>query len=534
MTQKLDLKSLARRDDRAGPASVAPRRHIPSRYVLPAALIGGFVALMTWSARDAWLPRQPVTILPVHVTRAEVRTAGTPLFKAAGWIEPRPTPIRVAALASGVVKELLVVEDQFVEAGEPIARLVDEDARLALAQAEATLRVRQAEVLTAEAALAAATTNLNVPAHLEAVVAEAEAALRAVETELSNLPNQQMRAAARLRLAEIDLEAKRKAGAALSGLALQQSQAEYDAAAAEVRELEQRLPVLRQQREALARKVEAAETRLRLKTDELQAKANAEAALAAARARVAEAEVAVAQARLRLDRMTIYAPVSGRILDLVATPGALMMDGVNLAEGRDSNTVVTMYCPDQLQVRVDVRFEDLPRVGRDQPVEVRSPAVSQPIPGQVLFLTGFANIQKNTLEVKTSLENPPGVLKPEMLVDVTFLAPERAEESEQHSEEFRMFIPRQLVEETAAGPAVWVADTTRRIAQRRNITLGERQTPALVEVVAGLDPSSRLIASGREGLQEGARIDIRGEEANVGFEPGPAGGTAAPLSRHPL
>jgi RND family efflux transporter MFP subunit len=534
MTRKLDLKSLARRNDRDGPATLAPRRHIPSRYVLPTALIGGFVVLMTWSARDAWLPRQPVTILPVHVTLAEVRTAGTPLFKAAGWIEPRPTPIRVAALASGVVKELLVVEDQFVEAGQPIARLVDEDARLALAQAEATLRVRQSEVQTAEAALAAATTNLNIPAHLEAAVAEAEAALRAVETELSNLPNQQARAAARLRLAEIDLEAKRKAGTALSGLALQQSQAEYDAAAAEVRELEQRLPVLRQQREALARKLQAAETRLRLKTDEVQAQANAEAVLAAARARVAEAEVAVAQARLRLERMTIFAPVAGRILDLVATPGALLMEGTSLAEGRDSNTVVTMYCPDQLQVRVDVRFEDLPRVGRDQPVEIRSPAVPKPLTGKVLFLTGFANIQKNTLEVKTSLETPPEVLKPEMLVDVTFLAPERPEEAGPPSEEYRMFIPRQLVEEAGSGPAVWVADTTRRVARRRNITLGERQTPALVEVVAGLDPSSRLIVSGREGLTEGARIDIRGEEEGFGGAPGPAGGAAAPLSRHPL
>ena len=63
-------------------------------------------------------------VVPVHVARAEVQQAGTPLFKAAGWVEPRPTPILVAALASGVVERLLVVEDQAVETGQPVAELV--------------------------------------------------------------------------------------------------------------------------------------------------------------------------------------------------------------------------------------------------------------------------------------------------------------------------------------------------------------------------------------------------------------------------
>src|SRR5690606_4781671 len=100
---------------------------------------------------------------------------GTPMFNAPGWIEPRPTPIRVAALASGFVEDLLVVEDQQVAAGEPIARLVDDDALLALEQAQASLELREAEVREAAAALAAALVNFEIPAHLELPVAEAEA-----------------------------------------------------------------------------------------------------------------------------------------------------------------------------------------------------------------------------------------------------------------------------------------------------------------------------------------------------------------------
>ena len=175
--------------------------------------------------------------------------------------------------------------------------------------------------------------------------------------------------------------------------------------------------------------------RLQLKTDEKQALAMGQARLAASVARRSEAKTIAQEARLRLERMTIRAPVAGRILQLLTSPGSQLMVGPTQMEQRDANTVVKMYQPQHLQARVDVRFEDLPRVILNQPVLVESPALSNPLEGRVLFLTGFANIQKNTLEVKVSLDDPPAVIKPEMLVDVTFLAP-----------------PRQLPADEVAGP----------------------------------------------------------------------------------
>ena len=74
-------------------------------------------SIVGWSARDYWLPAKPVTVVPVILTRAEVQQAGTPLFQAAGWIEPRPTAVMCSALVEGVVEELLVVEGQEVRAG---------------------------------------------------------------------------------------------------------------------------------------------------------------------------------------------------------------------------------------------------------------------------------------------------------------------------------------------------------------------------------------------------------------------------------
>jgi len=531
--EDLDLKQLAVRREENGHARLAPRRRVFSRYGLPGVLIAGFIGMLGWAARDAYLPRRSVTVVPVLVSVADVQIPSPPLFKAAGWVEPRPTPTRVTALADGVVELLQVVEDQLVAAGDPIALLVRRDSELALERARANQSIRSAEVDLAKATLAAAQVRFDVPVHLELPLAEADAALAVLQTELSNLEFAAERAQVKVRVSQADLDGKQLAQQALSGIVIQQAQGALDAARADLKELEQREPVLRIQLAALQRSRDAAAKRLDLKVDEQEAVDSGRAALAAAEAQRQQAIVAVTEAELQLERMTIRAPVAGRILDLVTAPGTqLMSNGLSLTEGRDSSTVVTMYQPDQLQVRVDVRFEDLPRVGGEQPVQIDSPAVGAPLHGKVLFLTGSANIQKNTLEVKVSIEAPPGVLKPEMLVDVTFLAPE-SETPQDATDEYRLFVPRPLVESGDSGSAVWVADIAAGVAKRVPITLGKIQTPALAEVKQGLTAASRLISTGRDGLEDGMRIEVTGEDTAIGSEaavptPGPGQPAAHP------
>src|SRR6185295_2686703 len=102
-----------------------------TRVVLPGIVLFGFLAVVAWAARDRLLPARQVTIMPVVTTQSDIQSEGTPLFQAAGWIEPRPTPIHVTALAEGVVEKLLVVEGQKLKAGEQVALLIQDDARLA-------------------------------------------------------------------------------------------------------------------------------------------------------------------------------------------------------------------------------------------------------------------------------------------------------------------------------------------------------------------------------------------------------------------
>src|SRR5262245_1718173 len=75
-----------------------PRRWV-SRGLLPALLLGGFVALAVWASWDLVAPATPVRVTPVVVRTGAAETTGQELFKANGWVEPRPQPVDVPILA---------------------------------------------------------------------------------------------------------------------------------------------------------------------------------------------------------------------------------------------------------------------------------------------------------------------------------------------------------------------------------------------------------------------------------------------------
>ncbi|MCU0879705.1 MAG: efflux RND transporter periplasmic adaptor subunit [Pirellulaceae bacterium] len=416
------------------------------------------------------------------------------------------------------MEELLVVEGQEVRADQPVARLVDADARLNLREAESTLQLREAERDGAQAVLTAAKQNLEQPVHLEAAHAEAEAALATLETEIKNLPFLVQAAEARLTLARQDLEGKKLVAESIAGRSIQKAQSEFDSATAALAELKQRGPSLARQQEAWQRRCDALHTTLKLKTDEHRAVDEGTASLAAAEARLSQARLAVETAQLRLERMTIRSPIAGRVLSLTSQPGQRVM-GINAASERDASTVVTLYDPNQLQVRVDVRLEDVPLVQVGQPVQISTAAAKESLAGQVLAMTSQADIQKNTLQVKVSIDQPADIVRPEMLAQVTFLAPERpGEKLDDERDPLRLLVPRELVEPGESNSIVWVADAGRGLAVRRSIQLGRAGTDQLVEVTQGLNALDKLIASGREGLSDGDRIRITGTDPAMGAD----------------
>jgi len=487
MASNIDLSQLAVK--RGGTEPSRPRRRrIVTRYVLPGVVLLGFLAVLLWATRDSLLPAKPVTVVPVLATRAEIQESGTSLFQSAGWVEPRPTPVVVSALAEGIVEQLLVVEGQEVKAGTPVARLIDIDARLALQTAEADLALREAEC--------------------DALLAKSEA-------DLVFLPFQLHAAEARQQLAQTDLDNKKAGGSVvIPAIALSRAESELATATAMVEEFKVRKQRLTREVASLKR----SRDKLKGETAEPAERAlpltEAEANMKVAVARVKQAQTAIAIARLRLDRMTVLAPSSGRVLALVARPGTKLM-GVTPGSMHESSTLVTLYDPERLQVRADVRLDDVPRLQTGQPVRIETAAVpGGPLEGEMLFATAITDIQKNTLQVKVAIKSPPPMLKPDMLVSVTFLAPELAGKPAS-AEQLRLFVPRQLVESGESGTRIWIADSTARKARLKSVKLGQGMHGDLVEVVEGLNAADKVIASGREGLTDGMRIVVTGEDAGL-------------------
>ncbi len=510
---QLDLRELALdRPNQAEARTKARRKPLLTRYLIPGGIVLGFVGLIAVAVSDQLLPRHEVTVSPVVVRRAEVQQEGTPLFQAAGWVEPRPTPINVPALTEGVVEELLVVEGQPVNKDEPVARLIDIDAKLSLRQAQNTLQLRKAELESAEAELKAAELRVEFPVHLEAALADAESSLAQARTNLAKLPHLIKAAEARAVYAEQNYEGKRAAEGAIAGRLIQQALSEHTDAESQLTELRERGPYLQKEVATLEEKVTALRSQLNLLIEESRQLRDAHAKKQAAESRVAEAELAVEKAQLNVDRTIVRSPVAGRVLTLVASPGARVM-GLDPAGGYSSSTVIQMYDPARLQVRADVRLEDVPLVQPGQPVEIETASSATPIKGRVLLPTSTANIQKNTLEVKVEVEDPPPTIRPEMLVTATFLAPPTPESQlDEVQETERLLVPRDLVVTSEQGTAVWIV-TADGTAALQSVTLGKAGTEELVEVVSGVDPTSKIIATGQQGLEVGTAVEIVGESS---------------------
>lgn len=517
MTTSVDLKQLSIERHPAGRSVGSRGRRRPwiTRYAIPVGILAGFMGILGWTLRDEMLPATPVTVVPVIAMRSTRSPSNAPLFQAAGWVEPRPSPTIVTSLLEGVVERVTVIEGQEVASGQPVAYLIRRDAEIAVRQAEAELRLKMAEQSSAEAQLESARTNFEEPVQRQAEVADAEAQLAKVQTELSRLPSLLKGAQAKSTQAGKELEVHTKSAGTASRILVDRAQRDWDVAKAAVDEYREQIKSLELERVALVRRRDVLKRRLALKVDEKRQLSEAESGVKAAEAQRQQAEAALESAQLRLERTTIFAPSNGKVLSLMARPGSRLM-GMERAAMVDASTVLTLYDPQSLQIRADVRLEEVSQVLVGQAVLIDTPAVSGALKGHVITTTSVADIQKNTLQVKVAVDDPPAILRPDMLVQVTFLAPPSTKGRDGTEPPLRLMIPRSLVDSAGEQSTVWLVDPITARAIRRIVVLGNTADGDLIEATSGLHVGDRVIVSGREALRDGARIQIRGDDRSLG------------------
>jgi RND family efflux transporter MFP subunit len=429
-----------------------PPRRIPA-WLVPAAILAGFALLFLALFRDRLLPAPTVEtalVLATPEVGASSAATGTLLFQASGWIEPDPLPIKVTALIDGVIDAVDVLEGQAVAKDEPLATLVDADARLALAAAEQEHRMRVAARDTQVAAIASARKKLE----------SAKAMVEAARTLQEEAADQNAR---------------------ISGLG-KGAISESEAVVARLRLDRERLQTLAA--EALGGEAEAEVTRM-----ELEAKVkDAEAAVAA---------VAVDQAKLALERTRILSPVDGRVLRLLAAPGQKKMLAM---DDPDSSTIAILYQPDHLQVRVDVPLADAAGLSVGQSAKIRCSLLPDRVfGGEVTRITGEADLQRNTLQAKVRILDPADQLRPEMLCRVEFFGSSAV--PGQSAGSLATWIPRAALTDGVA----WVFDPDSKRVARRAVQASGEVRDGFVRILDSLRPGEQVVLS-PQGLRDGQRV----------------------------
>lgn len=489
----------------------APARRWGTRVFLPVSLLVLLLLVVGYAARDAFTPRVPVEVVPVVVKRGGA-TTGAVLTQAAGWVEPDPLPIYVGALADGVIEEIYVLDGADVEAGQVVARLIDDDARLAYDRAVAHTGEARAAVETARADLEAAERDWAEPVERDRAVAAAEAdadRLRAAATAAV--------AQVRVHDAEIerlDDELTRRRIEVESGASSEFMVTQTELEIAVVREQRTMAEAAAEAAQAAARRAEAdltaAREQRRLRIPETRALAVAKAELARREAALVDAEGAEGEAELRLSRMEVRSPVGGRVQQLLSSPGDKLMLGM---DGKHSAHVLHLYHPDRLQVRVDVPLADAALVGVGQAARITVEVLpDRTFDGEVTRVVHHADLQKNTLQFKVAIHDPDGVVKPEMLARVQFVG--EADGATGGSEQ--VFVPEDLLLDRAGDRAVvWIVGSGDK-AERRDVVVDAGSRDGWLPVRSGLLPGDRLIAPPHDVLEVGAAVDVVGEAEGGG------------------
>lgn len=172
----------------------------------------------------------------------------------------------------------------------------------------------------------------------------------------------------------------------------------------------------------------------------------------------------------------IRAPQDGTVIMKNIVEGSARKAGMPLMRIADLSRV---------WVEADVYESELPLVHVGMPVTVRLPYLpGKPFPGTVDYLYPYLQTQSRTGRIRIVLDNPDGVLKPDMYAQVTLAA---------HLGQ-RLTVPEEAVIVSGDTRVVFEDIGGGRLAPRK-VTTGQR-AGGRIEILSGLDPGDRVVTSG--------------------------------------
>ena len=243
--------------------------------------------------------------------------------------------------------------------------------------------------------------------------------------------------------------------------------------------------------------------------ESLQAKiALTQQQVAAADARIKEQEQAVANC-------TIRAPFAGIAVSKDAQVGE-MVSPVSAGGGFTRTGIATLVDLHSNEIEVDVNESYIAKVKPEQPVNAVLDAYPDwVIPAKVRTVIPTADRQKATVKVRISFTQPDHVqlfdpaqdprILPDMGVKVTFLEDAKSADKKGKTAALAM-VPASAVRSDGSSKYVFVLKD--KTLERRAVTVGGT-VGSDVEILAGIQPDSKVVVKGPESLHDGETVQVR-------------------------
>ena len=230
-----------------------------------------------------------------------------------------------------------------------------------------------------------------------------------------------------------------------------------------------------------------------------QDQVGSELAYLEARYTAEQAEASLAALEQRLENTVIRAPIAGILEDRMVEVGTMVSPGTPTARVIDLDPAkISAGVPERFALDVErgaavtVEFDVLP---------------GESLTGTISYVGAAVNPRSRTFPVEFTLPNTRGVIKPEMVANVSIV---------RGTVEEAVVVPEEALVRVEDGYVAYVVETDggQEVARARRITRGAAQRNQAV-VTEGLAPGDRLIVVGQQQVEDGDRIRIvAGSEAD--------------------
>ncbi|MFC1479348.1 efflux RND transporter periplasmic adaptor subunit [Planctomycetota bacterium] len=386
----------------------------------------------------------------MRVRTITVRSAsgtGAKRFTAGGWIEvSKPAyPIIVSARISEQMEKLFVKEGQTVKPGEILAKLNDKDLN-------SLLKVMEAKHEAADK-------------NLEKM----KAGFRKEDIDAAAAKVRE--AAEKLRIARANYERSKnlKPGTIASET------------------LDKELSILKE--------AEARHAQLKSELEKLKTGFRTED-IAVAKADLSKAQAQMELAKRNVSYCTLKTPDVGKPLRVLAIHHSV---GEWINTGK-SPAVISLYDPAEVQVRVDVNQSNIKSIKINDPVRVTTSAsADKEYKGRVLRIEPLAELAKNTITVRVSIDEPDDKLFPEMVAQISFMGSDTKTDIQTP-----LRVPAEAVIQEGNDYYVFILEDKR--ARRKQVTVIKEEANQAV-IGKGLNSGQRVIVSDPNVLKDGQYVE---------------------------